>query len=409
MHTQNAVISKDSKKRAFLKIVVLLFFVTSISRLATSLYLPALPVIGSDLNVEETILGLSLTVYFAGFAFFTLIAGPLSDAFGRRRVLLIGGLVFLTGSSVCGLAQGGYSLLFGRLLQAIGACTIPVTGRAVIRDAFNDQQVITVIGWMGALGALIPAVAPIIGGIITEFAGWRYTFLFLAVSCFLVLFFSYKNLPETLPRDQRQPLNLSQSFKTFGLMLASSHFLFAVLPIIFCFAIQGIYFTCAPFVFIQEMGLTPTQFGMTNMVLVGTLVLGRVVCPILIKRFSQGAAYVIAGIIALCAGLGFMSLFYIVHPALWVVLLPAALFGLAFGTMVPIGVKEVLTIFKHQSGTASALYGCLTLGASGLFSALAGIGMDMEFKAMHVMAMISTICCLMILITTILSNLKKSI
>ncbi len=405
MPTQNNNISNESIQQNFFKIVILLFLITSISRLAMSLYLPALPDIGTDLNIEETILGLSLTVYFGGFAFFTLIAGPLSDAFGRRRVLLIGGLVFLIGSSVCGLAQGGSSLLFGRLLQAIGACTIPVTALAVTRDAFDDKQVVTVLGWMGAFGALIPALAPILGGAITEFAGWRYTFLFLVISCFLVLSFAYKNLPETLPMDRRQPINPAQTFKTFGLMLSNSRFLFAIAPIFFCFAIQGVYFACAPFVFIQDMGLTPTQFGMTNMVLVATLVLGRVMCAILIKRFGQSTTYVISGIIALCAGIGFTTLFFVVHPALWVILLPAALFGLAFGTMVPIGLKEVLTIFKQQSGTASALYGCLTLGASGLSSALAGISMDMEFKAIYVMAMIATFCCIMIFLTTLFSNL----
>lgn len=386
--------------------IVLLFLITSLSRLATSLYLPALPVIGKDLHVEETILGLSLTVYFSGFAFFTLFVGPMSDALGRRRVLLVGSLVFLLGSGLCGLAQGGYSLLFGRLLQAAGSCAIPVTSRAVIRDAFNDEEVITVVGWMGAMGAFVPAFAPTLGGAITEFAGWRYTFLFLAVTSFLVLIISFKKLPETLPAEKRHPLKLSHSFKAFRTMLTSSRFMFALLPIFFCFAIQGIYFTCAPFIFIREMHLTPTQFGMTNLVLVAALVLGRFLCPFLARRTSHKNVYTISGGISFLGGIGFFALFYIESPDMWIVLIPASLFCLAFGTMVPIGLKEALTAFKHQSGTASALYGCLTLGASGISSALAGVGMDMEFSALHVMAAISSSCCLIIFLTTIFSRSK---
>ena len=130
-----SVASAMSRTQSTAVLITLLFLITSLSRLATSLYLPALPIIGKDLHIEETMLGLSLTVYFGGFAFFTLFAGPLSDALGRRRVLLVGGLVFLTGSTLCGLAQGGYSLLLGRLLQAAGACTIPVTSQSSLPGA----------------------------------------------------------------------------------------------------------------------------------------------------------------------------------------------------------------------------------------------------------------------------------
>ena len=395
-----------SMKYSAAGLIIVLFLITSICRLATSIYLPALPIIGEDLHLKETVLGLTLTVYFFGFSFFTLIAGPLSDAWGRRRVLLSGGVIFLAGSLTCALAQDGTALLAGRLLQALGACSIPVTGRALIRDAFDDQQVITIIGWLGVFGALVPAVAPILGGIITEFAGWRYTFGFLAFTSFCIMLATAMTLPETLPAEKRHPLTLAHIFKSFATMLTHRGFLFAILPVIFCFAIQGLYFTCAPFVFIKRMGLTPTEFGITNLVLVGSLVIGRILCPILTKRFSNKTAYMLCGLIALSAGIGFFTLFTINDLQLWHIFIPAALFGVAFGTLVPIGVKDALTYFKHQSGTASALYGSLTRGASGVFSALAGFGMDMDIDPVYVLAGIASFCCLMILLTTFLAFKK---
>ncbi|WP_415715054.1 MFS transporter [Maridesulfovibrio sp.] len=206
---------KDTLKISFAGLVLLLFMITSICRLATSIYLPALPIIGDSLHLEESVLGLTLTVYFFGFSFFTLVAGPLSDAWGRRRVLLIGAAVFMFGSLVCATAQGGTALLAGRLLQAIGACSIPVTSRALVRDAFEDQQVITVIGWMGVLGAIVPSIAPILGGAITEYIGWRYTFGFLAFTSFFILLTASWKLPETLPEEKRHPLTLPHIFKVF--------------------------------------------------------------------------------------------------------------------------------------------------------------------------------------------------
>jgi MFS family permease len=126
----------------------------------------------------------------------------------------------------------------------------------------------------------------------------------------------------------------------------------------------------------------------------------------LIRFTGQENTYTICGAISFVGGLGFAAFFYIEQPSLWIVLVPAALFGLAFGTMVPIGLKGALTAFKQQSGSASALYGCLTLGASGLFSAFAGVGLDMDFRALNVLAAICGVCCMLILLTTILSRSK---
>ena len=189
-------------------------------------------------------------------------------------------------------------------------------------------------------------------------------------------------------------------------MLSSGSFILVLLPIILCFAIQGVYFVCAPFVFIRDMHLTPTQFGLTNLVLVTALISGRILCPVLIRFTGQENTYTICGAISFLGGLGFAAFFYIEEPSLWIVLVPAALFGLAFGTMVPIGLKGALTAFKHHSGSASALYGCLTLGASGLFSAFAGVGLEMDFRALNVLAALCSVCCMLILLTTILSRSK---
>ncbi len=398
---------KNKIKISFYGLVLMLFMVTSICRLATSIYLPALPVIGENLHLEETVLGLTLTVYFFGFSFFTLIAGPLSDAWGRRRVLLAGIVLFVAGSLVCALAQGGIALLAGRLLQAIGACSVPVTSRAVIRDAFEDHQVITVIGWLGVLGALIPSIAPILGGAITEYAGWRYTFGFLAVTSFLIMLFACKGLPETLPEENRQPLSLSYMFNSFLTMLTHTGFLCAIIPVVFCFAIQGLYFTCAPFVFIKQLHLTPTEFGLTNLVLVSSLVSGRILCPFLVKRLDSRSAYMVCGVIAMVAGMGFLMLFFISTLQLWHIFIPAGLFGLSFGALVPIGVKDALTFFRSQSGAASALYGSLTRGASGVFSALAGFGMSLDIKPVYVLSGIAFCCCLIIMLSTLYAFLKN--
>ena len=392
----------SSWPRQLIILTFLLFCMSSLSRLATSIYLPALPAIGADLNIEETLLGLSLTFYLLGFAVCTLIAGPLSDAFGRRNIILSGTVIFLIGTLFCGLAQGGITLLCGRLLQAMGACSIPVTCRAVVRDAFDDQQVIKVVGWLGVLGAIIPTLAPIIGGALTQFLGWRYNFFFLATVTVFALLIALKNFPETLPLNKRQPLSLVIILKRFSCMLKTREFLLVMLPVVFCFALQGVYFACSPFALIKQLHLTPTQYGATNICLVLSLVAGRFSCSVLVNKLGNKKTYLTVGFLMLFVGICFAGLFVVTFPSIFQLLFPASLFGLGFGILAPLGVKEALTLFRHQSGSVSALYGCITLGASGLFSAIAGGVMDLGVSPVHTMAGLSSICCLCVLVTTIL-------
>ncbi len=398
---------KNNVSFQVLSFILLLFCISSLSRLATSIYLPALPSIGDDLNIEKTMLSLTLSCYFGGFAASTLIVGPLSDAFGRRKIILGGSLVFLAGTLVCSFSQGGISLLLGRILQAMGACSIPVTCRAVVRDYFDDQQVVTIIGWLGVLGAMIPALAPTIGGVITEHLGWRYIFYTLAIITLFIFFVELKTFPETLVPEKRQPLSLPILLKRYAEMLSCKPFLLVILPVIFSFGMQGVYFTCSPFAFIDQLHLTPTQFGLTNICLVASLMVGRIVCPMLVKKLGLRRTYCVSGIMMLGVGCSFIALCFITKPVLYELLIPATFFGLSFGIMVPLGVKEALTLFAHQAGSASALYGCVTLGASGVFSVIAGLVMDQGISAIHAMSVISAACSLLIFITALLFYFYK--
>jgi len=167
----------------------LILFIGSIVRIGASIYLPAMPIIAEEMHISKALLSNTLTVYFIVFAIFSLIAGILSDAYGRKRVLMSGMFFFLLGSVVCAISTNYEMLMFGRIIQAFGASMVPGTLMAMIRDACSDIRVVSLMGWLAVLSGLFLVAAPIIGGLLTHLFGWSANFWFLA---FFTFFSFYK-------------------------------------------------------------------------------------------------------------------------------------------------------------------------------------------------------------------------
>ena len=348
---------------------IILLLTSSIVRTGASLYLPALPVIGEDLAIPDATMSLTITVYFAAFSLFVFLTGPFSDAFGRRRLILTGVSVFILGSLICGLADSASYLIAGRICQAIGASMIPGTARAMIRDAGNDTQVISLMGWMAILGGLMMIAAPIMGGIITEHLTWRYNFYFLVIFSIFVLGVIIVKLPETLPFEKRIKLHPSETLKTYANIIISPSFSLVIMPIVICYAVQGAYLAAAPFIFIKNFQLTPTQFGLTNICIVIALLGGRHLSIHATKKYSPSAAYLLGASIVFASSLVFaiIAIYHIYN--IQTLLLGISIFGLGFGVVSPIGMKSSITTFRKTSGMAASLQGCFAIGGTALGSA----------------------------------------
>ena len=366
----NKIIMINEKVFSVFQFAALLFLISSVARLAGSLYLPSLIEIGRDLKLPDAVLSQTLTVYFLAFAVATLFAGPLADSFGRRKVIFGGVALFVVGSLMCALAHSEEMLILGRMLQAAGSSCIPVTGRAMIRDACDDRQVMVVLGWMAALGGLVPILAPMLGGMITDTLGWRWNFWFLVFFATLVTSAITLKLPETLEKECRRPLHLPLILSTYWGMLQSPKFILVIIPLELAFGVQGAYLASSPFIFIKHFGLAPMTFGVMNVVIVGALVGGRFLATYLIEKTSTYFAYVTGSLLVLTGGVALLFLDFLTTPRLLTVLAVLSLSVGGFGVLLPIGLKSIMTAFKHQSGSVSALHGCLSLGmaAAGSFT-----------------------------------------
>jgi len=392
MNTQNSS-TGDSFFFAFL-----VLFIGSIVRIGASIYLPAMPLISDELHISKAMMSNTLTVYFVVFAFFTLVAGMLSDAYGRKRILMSGMFFFMLGASICALSESYKMLMFGRIIQAFGASMVPGTLMAMIRDACKDIRVVSLMGWLTVLSGLFLVAAPIIGGVLTHFFGWSSNFWFLSFFTFVVLMLTVFRMEETHPDHARIPVNIKQTLKISGTMLTSASFILVLFPVISFYAIQGAFLAAVPFILMGEYGLDPVLFGISNINIVIGLFSGRYLGMYLLKKYDSTAVYRYGAYLASFVAFLFIMITFGVISGLWSFLIIAGIFAVVFGMMAPLGMKTSLTAFRSVSGMAAAVQSSTLFAASALGSASVGILIhhyEKSFSVESIFTFVSAILCLM--------------
>jgi MFS transporter, DHA1 family, multidrug resistance protein len=351
--------------------IILIAASIAVGQLGVSLYLPAIPGIGADLRISSSWMSLTLTVYFAGFAFFNLFSGPFSDALGRRFMILRGLEVYALGTLLCAMSTDITMLLAGRALQAFGAGVAPVVGKAMIQDTSSEDRTVTLMGWLGAAISITPAVAPFLGGIITEHLRWQWIFWSLLIFNAVVWLLNFSLLKETLPSPSSRRIQVISVFKTYRDFLGNRIYMGYVLLLGACFGGLGAYYTASPFIFISGFGLSPSSYGLITLIaatgfIVGNLGAGYIIHNRPSRRiFSAGEAILLAGALGM-----FCMPRDMVTAA--TVLGMTFLFTVGFGIIFPIATKEALGCYAAQAGAAAALVGFFQLGGSALSSLAVG-------------------------------------
>ena len=373
----------------------LVLFIGSIVRIGASIYLPAMPLIAEEMHVSKALLSNTLTVYFVVFAVFSLPAGILSDAYGRKRVLMSGMFFFLLGSVTCALSESYEMLMFGRMVQAFGASMVPGTLMAMIRDACSDIRVVSLMGWLTVLSGLFLVAAPIIGGVLTYFFGWSANFWFLALFTLFVFVLTFYSMQETHPTHARTPVNLRQTLRISLSMLRAPSFILVLAPVISFYAIQGAFLAAVPFILMGEYGLDPVIFGISNINIVMGLFSGRYLGMTILKKYGSKTIYSVGTLSAIFVALLFIAIALGWIGGLWSFLLITGIFASVFGMMAPIGMKSSLSAFRSVSGVAASLQSTTLFIASALGSAAVGLLMytSPSLSAEVVFAIVSALLC----------------
>jgi len=197
--------SYQVKKLPLVEFIALMAMLTSLVALSIDAMLPALAIIGDELNSEsaqQTFLVVS--IFFVGMSIGQLFFGPFADARGRRLTILVGLIIFLLGTLVCYLAKSIEVLLIGRVIQAIGASGPRIASMAMIRDLYVGESMARVMSFITVVFILVPMVAPLIGQVVMHWYGWRQIFIVFALVTVISGIWFFSRQAETLPRQYRQ-------------------------------------------------------------------------------------------------------------------------------------------------------------------------------------------------------------
>lgn len=357
-------------------LAALLASLSALGPFSIDAYLPSMGAIQQSLQTTPYSLQMTLTAYMVPFAIMTLWHGAISDAVGRRTVVLWGMALFAISSIGCAFAWDIGTLLFFRALQGATAGAGMVVGRAIVRDRFQGAQAQRVMSQVSMTFAIAPAVAPVVGGWLQEVFGWRSIFLFLVLYSTLIWFLCRAILPETLPLENRRSLQPGYLLRSYARTLTSLPFLGVCLAGTFSFAGIFVYVASAPVFLMRHLGVSATGF----LWLFGPLTTGMALGSWLSGRFAgrvrpEGTLARAFGLMAV-ATVGNL-LFHEFHaPVLpWSV---APLFFYSIGMSLGFPTLTILALdqFPEQRGMAASCQSFIQTGGAALVAVLAPLVWD---------------------------------
>ncbi|MGY6549743.1 MAG: multidrug effflux MFS transporter [Roseinatronobacter sp.] len=357
--------------------VMTLVALAAVSALSLNVFLPSLPTMAAHFQTDYAVMQLAVSLYLVVNAVLQLFIGTISDRFGRRPVM-IGALIgFCLATAGTLLAQTAVSFLVFRMLQAVVIAGV-VVSRASIRDVLDEGPAASRIGYVTMGMAVVPMVAPALGGALDEAFGWQGSFVLMLVSGLVVLLLTWRDMGETKPAETRSTgiiaalPELARARRFWGYCatatLASGAF----------FAYLG----GAPFVGATVFGLSPAQLGL----FFGAPAVGYAIGNFLAGRYAARLG-VNRMILAGCL-VGFGGMVLLLALALTLPLTPLLFFGcfiftgLGNGMLLPSATSGMMSVRPHLAGTASGVGGAIMIGGGAGLSALAGALLTAETGAM---------------------------
>jgi DHA1 family bicyclomycin/chloramphenicol resistance-like MFS transporter len=320
-------------------------------------YLPSFPDIAREFAVSSLYLQQTLSLYLLAFAVMTLVYGPLSDTYGRRRVVLAAVGLYVASSVGCWFAPSAHWLLAMRVGQGLSASAGIVIGRAVIRDAFAGPQAQRVMANMMLIFALAPAVAPIIGGWLHDAFGWRSVFVFLTLLGTTLWTWTARVLPETLPAVARQPIHPRAVGRTYWRALRSGHFMGLVFVTALNFGGLFLYIAGSPEIVYRHLDLGPNGFGVLFVPLVAGMMTGAFLSGRLAGRVTHAHCVDLGYALMLGAAALNVVLALSVPANLYTVIAPPMLYASGMALAMPNLTLMAIDLFPAHRGLASALQG----------------------------------------------------
>jgi DHA1 family bicyclomycin/chloramphenicol resistance-like MFS transporter len=344
-------------------IAALLAALAMVSPFSIDTFYPSFPAIAHEFSLTTWQIQQTITVYMVPFALMTLVQGPLSDAVGRRPVVLGGLFIYSLASIACVLAPTFAFLLIFRALQGMSAGVGMAVGRAIIRDLHEGPQAQKLMSTITMIFSIAPAVAPVLGGWIHVLLGWRYVFGFMVVAGVSLVTMSYLLLPETHPYERRSHLDVGKLAHTVFRIASSREFMLYAVALGVTFTAMITWIGAAPAIVMGHWHMGETDFAALFVPLICGIIGGAWISGRLAGRMTGGRQIAYGYTLTLSGALLMVLLHWLVRePPVLVqqVLITAVATGVQM--MMPIFALRMLDLFPEVRGSAASVQSCVMLG-----------------------------------------------
>ena len=363
-----------------LALTTLLALLTGMGPLSVDMYLPSLPAIAQELGTDPAHVQLTLSAFLAGFAVGQFYHGPLSDRFGRKPVLMAGLALYIVASGACAFARSIELLILARFVQAVAACGPIVIARAVVRDLYEGPRAGREMARMGMIMSVVPAIAPVLGGVLHDLAGWRSIFAVMILMGSGLLYVVATALPETLRSRASHPISPLGILRSFGGLIGNPIFrgYVALMSLAYAglfsfisassFVLQGVYrLSEIGFAFCFALNVIGFVAGST---LASRIVIGRG----LDATIATGLPFLVAGSLAMLAAVAF-------GPGSPIeIIVPAMIYMVGIGLIMPQALAAAMAPFPEKAGAASSCLGVTQMTFAAIFGA--GLGATLGSSAL---------------------------
>lgn len=338
------------------------------SALAMNIFLPSLPGMARYFNSEYGVAQLAVSLYLAATAVLQLVIGPLSDLYGRRRVMLTCFLIFIVSTALAIVAPTIETLLALRVMQAFSVAGI-VLSRAVVRDTVGTAEAASRIGYVTMGMAVAPMIGPVIGGVLDELYGWQAAFVVTLIFAILSFAAVYLDLGET---NHRRAASLTAQFATYPELARSRRFWGYVLTAAFTSGAFFAFLGGGPYVATEILGMSPSGYGLYF----AFISFGYMFGNFLTGRYSTRVGLnwmMLVGNVICCMGAVLSLVMFgsgLNHPVS--LFGPVMLMGIGNGLTLPNAMAGMVSMRPHLAGSASGLGGALQLGGGAAMSVLSG-------------------------------------
>lgn len=354
--------------------------------------LPAMPEIATYFRTSTASVQYSLSAVILGIALGQLVYGPLSDRFGRKPVIVTGGLLYVAVSMACANTSNIEYLIGLRFLQGFFACSGIIVARAVIRDLFDREAAARLFALMMGIHGIMPTIAPGLSGWLTQEYGWRTVFWVMAgFGLFTVLTVLF-GLAESNRQRNPDAVNPAVLFRNYGAIHRNRIFRSNATCACFMYGALMAYFAGAPVGLIQYLGLSPVEFGIAMAVPIVFYIVAQIAVARVAHRIGMDLMIRIGVILAATAGIGMLGFVLSGNISVYTLMGPVVLVLTSLAFIIPGTTAGAMSPFAEMAGAASSLLGFIQFLAASVATTMIGLLNDGTPLPMAAAVFVCTIC-----------------